>query len=196
MTLTSGQASCDEGDMVALVTHAITQEVPQLVVAGEVYDSGWNSHYSVDKQRTWPSVSVINSLHSQNTWRINLSVYMCGYWTLQRIKLVGSIVKTLRTLSTLALTMLHNRKITYPPLLPQCTHSVGGRPLHRDLSPSCRVIFTKASYGKRCSKKNVFYTRVLKVSAANPWVPWRSSRGAAKYSEFSFIPKFHIHLHV
>lgn len=27
------------------------------------------------------------------------------------------------------------------------THSVGGSPLHKDLSPSCRVIFTKASYG-------------------------------------------------
>lgn len=28
------------------------------------------------------------------------------------------------------------------------THSVGGRPLHRDRSPSCRVIFTKASWNK------------------------------------------------
>lgn len=28
------------------------------------------------------------------------------------------------------------------------THRVGGKPLHRDLSPSLRVIFTKASWGE------------------------------------------------
>lgn len=42
--LTSGQTSSNKRDVVALETQTVSQEVPQLVVAGEVDDGGWYSH--------------------------------------------------------------------------------------------------------------------------------------------------------
>ena len=82
MPPTSGQASCDEGHMVALVTHAIAQEVPQLVVAGEVYDGGRYSHYPVDKQEpvfecrfSEETVYTHTHTHTPNILMINNCTY-------------------------------------------------------------------------------------------------------------------------
>lgn len=43
------------------------------------------------------------------------------------------------------------------------SHSVGGSPLHKDLSPSCREIFTKASYG---TNKHFWHILINFVSKA------------------------------
>lgn len=51
--LTSGKTPSNKRDMTALKTHTESQEVPQLVVAGEVNDSGRYCHHpvNINKQR-------------------------------------------------------------------------------------------------------------------------------------------------
>lgn len=41
------------------------------------------------------------------------------------------------------------------------THSAGGRPLHRDRTPSCRVIFTNASCDTKQTKTGLKHDRLV-----------------------------------
>lgn len=57
--LTSGEASCQEWDVVAMETQAEMQEVPQLVVAGEVDDGGRHGHDAKHNAQTVKTTEVV-----------------------------------------------------------------------------------------------------------------------------------------